>query len=196
MLNSLSDAIENLAASGAQVRMAAAAEIYRCGRDLAERATASWSQDAELKRLLMDDRRVVTVGVAVRREMFARIRAANGDAELASIPPEQDAEEFELHFGEGVALDILTSKDAAGQGAIARFLEKFGEGVQQVEFECVDLERATEILREYFGVKAVYPEARAGAGRTTINFFLLPIPDEAGAGGKILIELYQKPPAP
>ncbi len=192
MLNSHSAAIENLAASDARVREAAATEIYRHGRDLAEHATVLWWRDAELGDLLRGQERVITVGVAVRRDRFERIRAANGCAELAAVPPEQDAEEFELHFGGGVALDVLTSREPGGQGAIARFLERFGEGVQQVEFECADVERTTEILRERLGVKAVYPAARAGAGGTRINFFLLPVPGDSGGGGKVLIEVYQR----
>lgn len=192
MLNSLSGAIENLAASDGQSRAAAAAEIYRHGWDLAQRATVAWWRDEELARLLMGKKRNVTVGVAVRREMFARIREANGSVELANVPPEQDAEEFELHFGEGVELDVLTSREVGGQGAIARFLDRCGEGVQQVEFECGDVERATEVLGERLGVKAVYPEARPGAGGTRINFFLLPVTSDSGEGGKILIELYQR----
>ena len=96
MLNSLSTEIANLAAADPQLRKAAAAEIYRYGRALAGRATAAWWRDEELERLLMGDRRTITVGVAVRREMFSRIREANGQADLASVPPDQDAEEFEL----------------------------------------------------------------------------------------------------
>jgi hypothetical protein len=192
MLNSISNAIENLAAADPQLRVAGAAEIYVYGRDVAERTTATWWRDEELSRLLMGDERNVTVGVAVRRETFARIHEANGSPGLASVPPEQDAEEFELHFEDGVALDVLTSREPGGQGAIARFLERFGAGVQQVEFQCTDVERATEVLCEKFGVKGVYPEARSGAGGTRINFFLLPITSDAGGSGKILIELYQK----
>jgi hypothetical protein len=192
MLNSLSTAIENLAASDSRTREAAATEIYRHGRDLAERATVAWWGDEELAGLLMGDGRSVTVGVAVRRETFERIREANGSADLASVPPEQDAEEFELHFGGGVSLDVLTSREPGGQGAIARFLERLGEGVQQVEFECLDVERAADILRDRLEVKAVYPAARPGANGTTINFFLLPVAADAGGSGKILIELYEK----
>jgi hypothetical protein len=192
MLNSISKTIENLATAEAGLRMAAAAEIYRYGRDLAERATAAWWRDEELARLLLGDKRHVTVGVAVRRETFVRIRDANGKPELASVPPEQDAEEFELHFGGGVGLDVLTSREPSGPGAVAQFLGRFGDGVQQVELECADVEGATEILRERLGVKSVYPEARAGAGGTRINFFLLSVTSDAGESGKILIELYQK----
>ena len=196
MLNSLSTAIENLAASDSQTREAAATEVYRQGRDLAERATVAWWGDEELARLLMGERRNVTVGVAVLREKFERIREANGSAKLATVPPEQDAEEFELHFGGGVAVDVLTSREPGGQGAIARFLERFGEGVQQVELECTDVERATELLREGLGVKAVYPAARPGANGTRINFFLLPVAADAGGSDKILIEIYAKQHTP
>ena len=53
---------------------------------------------------------------------------------LADVPPDQDALEFEIEFPTGVRLDILTTREPAGAGAIARFLQKFGEGIQQVEF--------------------------------------------------------------
>jgi hypothetical protein len=129
----------------------------------------------------------VTVGLAVQRETFAKIRAANGMPRLAEVPSDQDAEEFELHFVSGVSLDILTSRAPGGEGAIARYLGKFGEGVQQVEFRCSNVDRASEILKEKFGLAAVYPETRAGADGTRVNFFLVPVPD----GGKILIELYE-----
>jgi hypothetical protein len=108
------------------------------------------------------------------------------------MPPDQDAEEFELHFANDVELDVLTTRDRAGQGAIARFLAKFGEGVQQVEFQCADVDRATEILGQQFGVKPIYPSARPGADGTRINFFLLALLNDALQSGKILIELYQK----
>ena len=131
----------------------------------------------------------MTVGLAVQRETFAKIRAANGVSRLADVPSDQDAEEFELHFDGGNSLDILTSRAPGGDGAIARYLGKFGEGVQQVEFRCLNVDRATEILKEKFGVSAVYPETRAGADGTRVNFFLVKLPET----GKILIELYEAP---
>ena len=84
-------------------------------------------------------------------------------------------------------MDILTSRAPGGYGAIAKYLAKFGEGVQQVEFRCLDVDRATEILKEKFGIAPVYPETRAGADGTWVNFFLVAVP----GGGKILIELYE-----
>jgi hypothetical protein len=196
MAADLTSAILNLSAPSSSARRSAASEIYRHGRGLAERAVFPWRQDSELARLLLGPKPRVTVGVAVQRETFARIRAANGSPALADVPPDQDAEEFELHFADGVELDVLTSKDPRGPGAIARYLTRFGEGIQQVEFLCLDIERATNILRERFGVAPLYPQARPGAGRSTINFFLVAVPDAAAESRKVLIELYQLPVAP
>jgi hypothetical protein len=185
----LTKAIEGLSSANAEVRATAGEEIYRGGREAALRATEKWWTDEELDRLLLGTAREVTVGIAVGREKFARIRSANGIARLAEVPSEQDAEEFELHFAGGVALDILTSRAPGGDGAIAKYLVKFEEGVQQVEFRCLDVERATEILKERFGVKAVYAEKRPGADDTRVNFFLVSLPE---GGGKILIELFER----
>jgi hypothetical protein len=185
----LTKAIDGLSAADADTRADAADEIFRAGRDSALRAAEKWWSDPELMGLLLGDAREVTVGVAVGREKFAKIRAANGVARLADVPSEQDAEEFGLHFPGAVTLDILTSRAPGADGAIAKYLAKFEEGIQQVEFRCVDVDRATEILKEKFDAKPVYPETRRGADGTRVNFFLIGLAE----GGKILIELYEKP---
>jgi hypothetical protein len=123
----------------------------------------------------------------VPRDTFGRIRVANGTPRLGQVPPDQDAEEFELHFAEGVSLDILTTREPGGEGAIAKYLAKFGEGIQQVEYLCANVDRAAQILKEKFKVASVYPATRAGADSTRVNFFLVASPD----GGKVLIELYE-----
>ena len=157
------------------------------GRAVAGIAVASWWEDTELSALLLAPNPVITVGVAVPREAFSRIRIANGTPRLAEVPPDQDAEEFELDFQEGISLDVLTTREPGGDGAIARYLSKFGEGVQQVEFRCTNVDRATEILKEKLKIVPVYPATRSGADGTRVNFFLVGSPD----GGKVLIELYQ-----
>ena len=103
------------------------------------------------------------------------------------MPADQDAEEFELRFADDVFLDVLTTREPGGSGAIAKYLAKFGEGVQQVEYRCTNVDRATQILKDKFGVVPVYPATRPGADGTRINFFLVVSPD----GGKVLIELYE-----
>jgi hypothetical protein len=188
MSSPLSAAIGDLSSGDPIMRVAAATEIYRRGRSVADRAVYKWWNDPQFATLLGKDPEV-TVGLAVRRNTFARIRQANDAPRLARVPDDQDAEEFFLRFPDNISLDVLTSRDPGGQGAIARFLAKFGEGVQQIEFHCTDVTGATQILRDKFGVSSVYPATRPGADGTRVNFFLVPSP----GAGKVLIELYQRP---
>ena len=178
--------IERLASRDLAERDAAAEEIYIAGSILARRAAREWLKDSDFASLVERDPKI-TVGIAVQPELFRQIREANDRPRLAEVPPDQDAEEFELHFT-GISLDVLTSKTPDGNGAIARYLARFGEGIQQVEFDCKDVDRATQILGKRFGVTAVYPETREGADGTRVNFFLVTTPEEE----KVLIELYEK----
>jgi hypothetical protein len=129
----------------------------------------------------------IVVGIAVHPDTFQKIRAANNSPRLADVPPDQDAQEFELHLEDAIAFDILTTREPSGSGAIARFLQRFGEGIQQVEIYVRDVDRATEILGARFNLPPIYPATRAGADGTRVNFFLATAPD----GKKVLIELVQ-----
>jgi hypothetical protein len=148
-----------------------------------------WFADAEFRKLIPSGNVLLTVGVAVDPAQFEAIRQQAGGPRLAAAPPDQDALEFELAFAHGVRLDVLTTRDAAGQGAIARFLGKFGAEIQQVECDVQDVTRATELLRARFAVEPIYPETHAGADGTRVNFFLAP----AQENRKILIELVEVP---
>ncbi len=163
-----------------------------------------WQEDEELRELFVrenigGERPAVpfsarlTVGIAVLPKTFDKIRAANGSPPLADAPADQDVLEFELDFKDAnlphVRLDILTTKTPGGNGAIARFLEKFGEGIQQVEIDVTDVERATEILRTRFQIEPVYPVTRAGANGTRVNFFLVVASDNQ----KLLVEFVEQP---
>jgi tellurite resistance protein TerC len=134
----------------------------------------------------------LTVGIAVLPETFEKIRASNGSPILADAPSDQDVIEFELEFKgddlQTARLDILTTKNLEGNGAIARFLQKFGEGIQQVEIDVTDVERATEILRTRFKVEPIYPATRPGANGTRVNFFLVTTSSEK----KVLVELVEQ----
>jgi len=194
------DLFSHLAAPGESVRQQAAQMLFDLGRALSRETIEHWQQDAEFRSLLITDHDSprATVGIAVTPELFARIRAANGDPKLANVPPDQDGIEFELRFSRvqpngkdssapSVRLDILTTQNPAGAGAIAKFLEKFGEGIQQVEYEVSGVESATKILADKFTQKAIYPATRPGADGTRINFFLV----STQGGKKILIELVE-----
>jgi hypothetical protein len=189
MSSPLAQSIADLSAAEDSKKFAAAAEIYRFGRATAGSAISEWWTESELSTLLLEPNPAITVGLAVPRDTFSRIRIANGTPRLAEVPADLDAEEFELHFSNGVELDILTAREPGGSGAMANYLAKFGEGVQQVEYRCTNVDRAAEILKEKFGVNPVYPATRNGADGTRVNFFLVKSPD----GGKVLIELYELP---
>ena len=191
MKDTLRRAIEGMSSSDSEVRVASATEIHHIGRGFADHAVYPWWSDPELASLLNQSTPFVTVGLAVTPERFAKIREASGSPRLADVPPDQDAREFELHLPGGLSMDVLTSKDTAGSGAIAGYLQKFGEGIQQVEFRCKDVDRATQILQEKFALKAVYPATRPGADGTRVNFFLVSAP----GASKILIELYEPAPS-
>jgi hypothetical protein len=194
------DLFSHLAAPGEQPRQQAARMLFDLGRALSRETIEQWAKDADFRSLLIteQDSPRATVGIAVSPELFANIRAANGSPELANVPPDQDAMEFELHFSRGqsngkestgsnVRLDILSTQNPAGEGAIANFLKKFGEGIQQVEYEVSNVDNATKILAEKFGQKSIYPATRPGADGTRVNFFLV----STAGGKKILIELVE-----
>jgi hypothetical protein len=184
--------ISNLSDEKTEIRERAAAALFGRGREMALAAIKGWLADAELKECMVrgeDGFPEMTAGIAVVPDAFEKIRAANGMPRLASVPPDQDAKEFELEFKGGVRLDVLTTRDEGASGAIARFLRRHGAGIQQVELLVRSVDRSTQILRERFGVTAVYPATRAGADDTRVNFFLVPADD----GKKVLIELVEEP---
>lgn len=196
----ISQAIGRLAEAKLEAREAAASLLYQSGLRACEPIVRIWLADADLNRLLLrKDRRATpwgeveslaaTVGIAVTPEEFEAIHRANGSPRLSAVPPEQDAKEFEIHFGSRIRLDILTTKAPAEDGAIAGFLRKFGAGIHQIEFEVSEVGRATEILRQRFQIKPVYPGTRPGADGTRVNFFLLPTTEKK----KVLIELVENP---
>ena len=182
--------ISGLSAPDPANRERVAGELFRRGRELARASVARWLSDPGFSaNLVLDASQFpeTTVGLAVTPQNFEQIRAANGSPRLADVPPDQDAREFELHFPQGIRLDILTTREPEATGAIARYLQKFGEGIQQVELLTRNVDAATEILRSRFGVQPLYPATRPGADGTRINFFLAALPEK----GKILIELVE-----
>ena len=117
-------------------------------------------------------------------QKFARCLA---NCASPNVPPDQDAEEFEWNPDEAVHLDILTTRALGKDGAIAKFLAKFGEGIQQVEFLTSDVGKVTRLLASRMNIMPIYPATRSGADGTRVNFFLV----SAAEGRKILIELVE-----
>jgi hypothetical protein len=190
----LATLISGLSSPDRASRERAAKELFSRGRGLARAAVTEWLADSKFPATMVLDASqfpTTTVGIAVTPETFEQVRAANGAPRLANVPPDQDAREFELHFAQGIQLDILTTREPSGAGAIARYLQKFGEGIQQVELLARNVDAATEILRSHFGVQPIYPATRAGADGTRVNFFLVSLPEKGSKKGKILIELVE-----
>src|SRR5579864_7214546 len=199
--------VGRLADSDPAERALTAANLFSAGLARALDSFQDWEQDDELRELMVREQvesatavtrsgARLTVGIAVLPETFEHIRAANGSPPLAEAPADQDVLEFELEFSERtmshVRLDILTTKAPGGNGAIARFLEKFGEGIQQVELDVTDVDRATKILRARFKLEPIYPVTRGGANGTRVNFFLV----TARNNQKVLVELVEQPKDP
>jgi hypothetical protein len=181
--------IQSLSHADSAMRKNAATEIFQRAVGLAQIATSTWFLDRDLANCFLlgeTSAPIATVGIALNRANFEKIRTANGTPRFAIVPDDQDAEEYELDFPGGIRLDILTTKYVGAGGAVDKFLQKFGEGIQQIEFETRDVERATEILRTRFGITPIYAQTRAGANGSRINFFLVP-----AEGKKVLIELVE-----
>jgi hypothetical protein len=192
--------IHQLADSDPERRAQVASDLFGSGNRRMLRWFPEWLENQEFRALVVHEpseqphgeniqSAKVTVGIAVLPDTFSKIRAANGSPPLADAPADQDVLEFELHFPGHVQLDILTTKTPGGAGAIARFLDKFGEGIQQIEIDVTDVDRATEILRTQFKLDSIYPATRAGANGTRVNFFLV----TASNGKKVLVELVEQP---
>jgi hypothetical protein len=187
--SAIAAAIRALASTRREEREAAAAAVFRMACDQIEPFARAWTQDAEFAGLVGAPLLEITAGVAVDAKDFNAIRAASSSPRLADVPPEQDALEFHLRVNVPPAvearLEILTTRDASGDGAIARYLKKFGPGIQHIEIATSSVDRATEILKTRFALQPIYPAARPGADGARINFFLVTNP----AGRKILVEL-------
>ena len=191
---STAECIERLSSSQATEREEAARELFRQGCAAAEPALRHWFANPEFRALIRAGRPLLAVGIAVTPARFEQIRAGCGQPRLAEMPPGQDACEFEMEFSHGVRIDVLTTLNPGGGGAIARFLERYGEGIQQVECNVADVRLATQILRDHFGLEPISPDSerpdgRAGADGTRVNFFLVPVAE----GRKALIELVENP---
>jgi hypothetical protein len=190
--------ILDFAGSDERAKIESAMRLYLAGVSLCTPLLSRWVSDPEFRELTLPGKpageaharnqpSAIVVGIAVQPETFQKIRAANNSPRLAQVPPDQDAMEFELHLNASCEFDILTTREPGGQGAISRYLEKFGEGIQQIEIYVRDVDRATEILRTRFALAPVYPATRAGADDTRVNFVLATTPDAK----KVLIELVE-----
>lgn len=181
--------ISELAGADAKKREEAAYTLFRLGCASAEPVLRKWLADPEFRALTPGGSALLTVGLAVQPATFEALRERFGRPKLAETPPDQDVLEFELVFAHGVRLDVMTPRTPGAEGAIAKFLARFGEGIQQIECDVRNVGRAVEILRQRFQLEPVYPQIGVGANQTRVNFFLVP----SAENRKLLIELVEVP---
>lgn len=53
--------------------------------------------------------------------------------------------------------------------AIGKFLDRNGQGIQQMAYRVADIDKVSEILRER-GMRLLYPEPKRGTANSRINF--------------------------
>jgi methylmalonyl-CoA/ethylmalonyl-CoA epimerase len=99
---------------------------------------------------------------------------------------DQGVEEAMLGIGES-CIQLLSA--LSPDTAIGKFLERNGEGIQQVAFRVTDVEEAATRLRGA-GLRLLYDAPRRGTAGSRVNFVH---PKDAGG---VLIELVEPPVTP
>ena len=94
---------------------------------------------------------------------------------------EQGVEEAMVGIGDS-CIQLLSA--LSPDSAIGKFLDRNGEGIQQVAFRVIDVDDASRRLREA-GVRLLYDAPRRGTAGSRINFVH---PKDAGG---VLIELVE-----
>lgn len=97
---------------------------------------------------------------------------------------EQGIEEVILEVGDS-QIQLLAA--ISEQSPISKFLQKRGEGIQQIAFRVTDIERSCDEARA-LGIRVLYSEAKLGSSGSLINFL-----HPSHCGG-VLIELVQNMP--
>jgi methylmalonyl-CoA/ethylmalonyl-CoA epimerase len=132
--------------------------------------------------------RIDHVGLAVRDldatiEFYARVFGVHVVHE--EVNEDQGVREVMLGVGDS-RLQLLAP--ISDDSPIAKFLDRNGEGVQQVAYAVDDVAAASDALRAA-GLRVLYDEPRRGTAGSRINFVH---PKDAGG---VLVELVEAAPA-
>ena len=84
------------------------------------------------------------------------------------VNEEQGVREAMLAVGDG-ATRIQLLAPLSAESTIAKFLDRFGQGVQQVAYTVDDLDAVSATLRER-GLRLLYDEPRRGTSDSRVNF--------------------------
>jgi methylmalonyl-CoA/ethylmalonyl-CoA epimerase len=134
--------------------------------------------------------RIDHVGVAVHDldAVIARYERVFGlQVVHQEVNEEQGVREAMLAVGEPPTTYLQLLAPLSATSPIARFLDRHGEGLQQVAYLVDDIEQVCATLRAR-GVRVLYEHARRGTAGSKINFVH---PKDANG---VLIELVEKRP--
>lgn len=95
---------------------------------------------------------------------------------------EQGIEEAMLDLADGSRIQLIAPLNS--KSTIAKFLDKNGEGIQQVAFRVTDIKLAMTAVTNA-GMRLIYPEPKTGTAGSKINFVH---PKDAGG---VLVELVE-----
>lgn len=98
------------------------------------------------------------------------------------INESQRIEEAMLDLGDGSRIQLLAPLDS--QSTIAKFLDRNGEGMQQLAFRVANIDDAMAAVTSA-GMRLIYPESQIGTAGSAINFVH---PKDTGG---VLVELVQ-----
>src|SRR6185437_16956190 len=105
--NSIDQLIDELSAPDTLAREDTAREIFAIGFARAKQSVSQWLADADLADCFIFGEYGkqgrfprTTVGIAIEPSRFSRMRAENGSPNLANVPTDLDAEEFEINVGD------------------------------------------------------------------------------------------------
>ena len=98
------------------------------------------------------------------------------------INESQGIEEAMLDLADGTRLQLLAPLNP--ESTIAKFLERSGEGMQQLAFRVTNIDEAMANVLSA-GMRLIYPESRIGTAGSLINFVH---PKDVGG---VLVELVQ-----
>lgn len=97
---------------------------------------------------------------------------------------EQGIEEAMLGLSDGSRIQLIAP--LSSDSTIAKFLDKNGEGIQQLAFRVTDIELAMAAVLDA-GMRLIYAESKIGTAGSKINFVH---PKDAGG---VLVELVELP---
>ena len=110
------------------------------------------------------------------------------DAAHREVNEELGVREAMLPVGEsGACIQLMAP--LTPDSVIARFLDRRGQGIQQLAYRVVDIKAVSEELRSR-GLQLLYDEPRRGTAGSLVNFVH---PRDAGG---VLVELVQPKPQP